>query len=94
MSDPIDDLIDDMQDLGDARIELRVVVIDGLFYFCEVVYGHDGEIMFWDGPQPPIGESFDELGDDLSGFINAIRKPILKQVGEDEFAKLILWEGK
>ena len=72
----------------------RVTLIDGMFGISEVYYNENGDIELWTALQKPMGETPEELKEEIEMFLRATEHPILKQVGEDEMARLISWEGK
>lgn len=83
------DLIDAIMDERGHTWNHRVVWIDDCLGVCEVYYTPGGNIEMWTEHMKPIGETFEELDKELKMFRRALKHPILKQVGEDEFARLV-----
>ncbi len=62
-----------------------------MFYHVhEIYYGEDGSIESWSkDPVAPMGETTEELREDIKYFIHAFRRPILEQNEIEGRAKLI-----
>ena len=87
-----DDLLDDIL-YGEMHWNHRIVKIGDMFGVCEVYFGNDGKITMWTQHIEPMGETVEELKEEVEMFLRAFTQPILKQVGEDEMARLVEYEG-
>lgn len=91
--DPPDNLINEVL-FGEHTWNHRVVKINDMFGICEVYYNTNGDPELWTAHCEPMGETPEELLEEIKMFKKAFKAPILKQVGEDEMASLVEWDEK
>ena len=60
------------------------------YHVCEVYYREDGGIDCWtQEPVTPMGETAEELREDIKYFLHAFRRPILEEKETDEGSTLV-----